>query len=231
MGPPDESAARTVDEVIAALQSAIGKGRELGSASLAGIGSGVDDAIRRMVDDRVSRALDRPGAPLTEGALTAALAAGGRSSLSRRVSSRGVARLARSARPLRALGGRSPAGLALRFGPALYDVVGEALRNIDTVATQLAARADAAGVDADPERLRTVVVQVLTGQPVDPDDEADDRALARTWLTRAGSHLAPFGLGRRSGRAAGDVAHAVQTVDPSLLSSDGGSRRGWRRRS
>lgn len=222
MAASDEGAGRTVDEVIAALQSAVGKGRKLGSLSLSGIGAGVDDAVRRLVDDRVSRALERPGRPLSETELTAVLTTGSGSSLARRIGSRSAGKLARRSRPLRALGGRSPAGLALRFGPALYDVVTQARHTMDVVATQLAARAAAAGVSPDPDRLRVAVVQILGGQPVDPGGAADHRIVARRWLTSAGGQLAPFGLGGRSAVPAADVAAAVQSVDPSGLAPDGG---------
>lgn len=219
MAPPDDPAPRTAAEVVAALQAAIGKGRELGASGLSGLGAGVDDVIRRVVDDRVDPALERVHPPLSPGELTAALAAGGRPSVAKQVGSRSVNRLVRRTGPLRAIGGRTPIGLALRYGPALYDVVGDALRTMDVVATQLASRAADAGVDPDPDRLRAAVVQLLTQRTVDPGGEVDHLALARTWLGRAGSRLMPFGIGGRSDRSAAELARSVQAVDPRSLGS------------
>ncbi len=220
---PDEEPRGTaglVADVVAVLVVAAERARTLGVEGIGLLGDGADAAVSALVGARVQRAVDvtRPVAPATDlaraleppsGAATVAAQVG-------RVSSR----LARRSRLARAVTGRTPAGLALRLGPAVVDTVRGGVRAVDAVAATVAARARAAGVEPDPDRVRTVVVQALVGDPVDPDASADHARLALAWLARVGADVAPLGLGgvaRRlggQGPAAADVVAALDDLDP-----------------
>ncbi|HEU5085279.1 MAG TPA: hypothetical protein VFU14_18200, partial [Acidimicrobiales bacterium] len=170
-----------------------------------------------LLDQRVRRAL-RPGASAvtaTDVVLALSTPEGGGSVASRL--GRTTAKLARRTRPVRGIAGRTPTGLALRFGPGLVDAVTANLRGIDAAAAHLVTRARDQRIEPDPDRLRAVVVQALVGAPIDPDADVDHAQLARLWLSDAGRRLAPFGLDRvralARGRTPEAVAASLGTVD------------------
>lgn len=214
MVPDDDRSAR--DDVLAVVRAVAGRSRDLAGSGAGAFGGGLDEALRALVDRRVQRAL-RPGAPAVSASeLVDALGDGGASALSPWLGA-GAARLASAGRAARLVGGRTPVGLAVRFGPALYQAISGNLRGLDAAAAHLVTRARDQRVDPDPERLRTVVVQALAGDPVDPDAEADHASLVRVWLGDAGRRMVPFGLRRISGfnkgRTPEAVAAALAAVD------------------
>lgn len=214
---------RAIADVLDVLRAAAEQGARAAGAGAEVLGAGVDEAVRALVDHRIQRVL-RPTAPaVTATDLVQALSvpAGGASVASNL--GRTTARLARRTRVARSLAGRTPAGLALRFGPGLLDAVNASLRGLDAAAAHLATRARERRIDPDPDRLRAVVVQALVGTPVDPDADVDHTDLARLWLSHAGRRLAPFGLDRLSpfarGRTPEAVAAALAEVDVRRLRS------------
>lgn len=204
-----DDVADVVRAVLARTRQAAGGGVEL-------VGGGVDDAVRLLVDRRVQRALRSTAPPPGPADVVLALSGDGTSSTARRVGQAGVW-LASRGRFARSIGTRTPAGLALAFGPEVYDAVVRNVRGLDAAIEHLVGRARARGIEPDPARLRAVVVQALTGAPVDPAADPDHAALLRTWLADAGRRVAPFGLGNvrglTRGRTADAVAAALGTVD------------------
>lgn len=212
MVPDDDRSTR--DDVLAVMRAVAGKGVELAGTGAGALGSGVDEALRALVDRRVERAL-RPSAPSVSATeLVDALGTNG-SSVSPWLGA-GAARLARTGRAARFVGGRTPVGLAVRFGPALYQAVSANLQGLDAAIAHLVTRARDHRIDPDPTRLRTAVVQALTGDPVDPDTEADPSALVRVWLGDAGRRIVPFGFGRINGLNRGRTPDAVAAALASL---------------
>lgn len=205
----------TRDDVLAVVRAVAGRGRNLAGSSGEALGAGMDDAVRALVDRRVQRAL-RPSAPrVPADELVRTLGSRSAGSVTPWVGA-GAARLARTGRAARLVGGRTPIGLAVRFGPALYEAVSTNLRGLDAALAHLVTRARDERVEPDPERLRTVVVQALAGDPVDPDATADHASLVRVWLGDAGRRLVPFGsriTGFNRGRTPEAVAAALAAVD------------------
>ncbi|MGK2929261.1 MAG: hypothetical protein ACSLFO_06745 [Acidimicrobiales bacterium] len=201
----------TRDEVMAVVRVVAGRGWALAGTGAHALNSGADDAVRVLVGRRVQRAL-RPGATaVTTEDLVEALGTRSGPRLSPWIGA-GAARLARTGRTAKVLGGRTPLGFAVLIGPALYAAVTSNLRGLDASIAHLAGRARHRKVDPDPERLRRVVVQALAGDPVDPDVDADHGALIRVWLSDAGRQAVPFGLDRISGLGSGRTPEAVAAV-------------------
>jgi hypothetical protein len=212
MVPDDDRSTR--DDVLAVVRAVAGRGLELAGTGAGALGTGVDEALRALIDRRVDRAL-RPTAPAVSATdLVDALGSTG-PAVSPWLGA-GAARLARTGRAARVMGGRTPIGLAVRFGPALYQAVSANLRGLDAAIAHLVTRARDQRIDPDPGRLRTVVVQSLAGDPIDPDVEADPSALVRVWLGDAGRRVVPFGgrlAGFNRGRTPEAVAAALASVD------------------
>lgn len=196
------------DDVVAVVRAVLARARDVAGGGAGVLGGGVDDAVRALVDHRVQRAMRSTGPPPTAVDLVLALSADRSPASARRLGDAGVW-LAKRGKVARALGGRTPAGLALRFGPGLYDAVSGGLRGLDAAAGHLVGRAREQGIEPEPARVRAAVVQALTGAPVDPSADPDHAALARLWLAEAGRRAAPFGLGRISGLSRGRTADAV----------------------
>ena len=213
MVPEDDRSAR--DDVLAVIRAVAGRSRELAGSGADVLGGGMDEALRTLIDRRVQRALS-PSAPAVDAKeLVEALGAKRGSSMSPWLGA-GAARLARTGRAARLIGGRTPIGLAVRFGPALYEAVSTNLRGLDAALGHLVTRARDQRIDPDPERLRTAVVQALAGDPIDPDAEADHGSLVRVWLGDAGRRVVPFGgriSGLNRGRTPEAVAAALASVD------------------
>lgn len=210
---PDERSAR--DDVVAVVRVVASRGWAIAGAGADVVGSGVDDALRVLVHRRVVRALraDRPMPTRIE--LVDALDARAGAVLSPWAGA-GAARLARTGRTAKVLGGRTPLGLAVRFGPALYTAISGNVRGLDAAIAHLVARARRRRIEPDPERLHRVVVQALTGQPIAPDADADHGALLRAWLGDAGRRAVPFRLDRISGFRNGLTPEAAAAVVESV---------------
>lgn len=213
MVPEDDRSAR--DDVLRVMRTIASRSRELAGSGTDVLGSGLDDALRTLIDRRVQRAL-RPSAPAVSSKdLVQALGARSASSMAPWLGA-GAARLARTGRAASLIGGRTPVGLAVRFGPALYEAVSTNLRGLDAAAAHLVTRARDQRIEPDAERLRTVVVQALAGDPVDPDAEVDHGSLVRVWLGEAGRRVVPFGsriTGFNRGRTPEAIAAALASVD------------------
>lgn len=207
MAPDDDRS--TIADVVEVLRAAAGRGAQVAGAGAEVVGSGIDDVVRALVDRRVQRAL-RPDAPaVTATDLVLALSAsGGGGSVTSRLG-RTTAMLAGRSRPIRRVAGRTPTGLALRYGPGLADAVAASVRGLDAAAAHLVTRARERRLDPDPDRVRTAVVQALVGAPIDPDADVDHTQLVRVWLSDAGRRLAPFGLDRVRALARGRTPEAV----------------------
>lgn len=204
------------------------RGRSLGAHGAETVGAGVEDAVARFVRARAERAILR-AQDWSDQQLVAGFEADDSSLLSRLGRKAGRAGASRAARRLgraRSLASRSPAGLALRYGPEVVESILADLRAIDALCRYLAGRARDADVDIDLEAFANVAVQILVGHGPDPDGPVPHAALAKGWLTGLGRRLTPF-MG--SGHRAGDVDAillAASTLDVRLL----GRRRGRFRR-
>jgi hypothetical protein len=201
--------------VLSAVRAIAGRSRELAGSGTEALGTGVDDVLRSLVDRRVQRALQPTAPSVSAKDLVHALGAKSSSSMTPWIGA-GAARLARTRRAARLIGGRTPVGLAVRFGPVLYEAVSTNTGRLDAAIGHLVTRAREVGVEPDATRLRTVVVQALSGDPVDPDADADHGALLRLWLGDAGRRLIPFGshiAGFNRGRTPEAVAAALGAVD------------------
>lgn len=207
----DELSVRREVDVVDFLRAVAGRGWALAGSGAHAVDNRVEDALRILVGRRVTRAL-RPAAPaVTTDELIEALGPRPGSTISPWIGA-GAARLARTGRAAKVLGGRTPLGLAVRFGPALSAVVVGNVRGLDAAIGRLVTRARRAHVEPDPERVRRVVVQALAGRPIDPDADVDHRPLARVWLGEASRRAIPFGLDRISGLPRGRTPEAVAAV-------------------
>lgn len=217
MVPEDDRSAR--DDVLSVVRAVAGRSRTLAGSGADVLGGGVDEAVRALIDRRVQRAL-RPAAPRVRAdELVEALDAQRSTSVTPWVGA-GAARLARTGRAARLIGGRTPIGLAVRFGPALYEAVSTNLRGLDAALGHVVSRARDQGIEPDAGRLRTVVVQALAGEPIDPDADAGNGSLIRVWLGDAGRRVIPFGRrisGLNRGRTPEAVAAALGSLDVGRL--------------
>lgn len=206
-------------DILRVARAVAGRSRALAASGADVLGSGVDDAVRALVDRRVRRAL-RSTAPTVTGAeLVETLGSDSGSALAPWLGA-GVGRLARTGRAARVLGGRTPLGLAVRFGPGIHAAISTNLRGLDAAAAFVVGRARHQGIEPDPDRLRRIVVQALTGHPTDTGAEPDHAALLRTWLQDAARRTVPFGdrvSGLRRRRTPDAVTAALQAVDATAL--------------
>lgn len=209
--PDDEDERRLIEEVVGALRRITELGIDAGAAGASALGTGVEESVRRLVDHRIGRALRDPSSVPALGSSPQPSSSG---SLARRLGTRGAKAFAVRKGMAGRLAGRHPAGLALRYGPAVVDAVQGNLTRLDAVAAHLVRRARGAGVEPDPERLARVVVQVLADLPVDADDDVSRAVLLKRWARDVGRSLLPFGGGGDR-----DDAHraAADAVDPRSL--------------
>lgn len=207
-------------ELVALLRLVLRHAKDLGASGVEAAGHGADGAIGTFVLGRARRAVERPSADRDLGRALKEPAGG---ALARRAGRSGISRVARRVGPVAR---RSPAGLALRFGPAVYDVATGALREIDGVSQALVARALDNGRRPDPERIAAATVGVLGGQ-LDGSvvDAPDHLALARRWLRRIGGQMVPFGL-LGDGIDVEALQAAIDRVPPEMLGDR--RRRGLR---
>jgi hypothetical protein len=201
-------------QLTAAAVAAVGR---TGTISAAAVADAVENTARsltrRVVDgaieagpaaarhDDLARALaERPRAPMLASATGAAFAA------------RALSRIG----PLRFLARRTPMWLVASAVPALAASVMRGSHELGLVASHLAARARAAGIEPDPERLRRAAVQLVSGAEVDPDSEPRHGLVAVMWLKRAARAALPFTSGVATSHP-DTLAAAATAVDPALL--------------
>lgn len=191
-------AARAGNLSVAGLTSALdGAGRALTRRVVAG----AEAAHEGLADTKaLARALgERPRAPTLAGATGAAM----------------LLRLARRTR-VNVLARRTPAFLLATAGPALVASVSRGADELGMVASHLVARARAAGVEPDLERVRRAAVQIVSHQVVDPEVEPSHGALVVGWLRRATRAALPFTAGVATADPKG-MAAAAAAVDPTVL--------------
>jgi hypothetical protein len=101
---------------------------------------------------------------------------------------------------------RTPLWVATAVGPPLYASISRGSQELAMVASHLVVRARDGGIEPDPERVRRVAVQILSGAPVDPTSEPRHGQLGARWLKRAA-------------RAAMPLTGDVRTRDPRGLAT------------
>jgi hypothetical protein len=125
-------------------------------------------------------------------------------------------RVASRFRHLGFLARRGPMWLLATAVPAMMAAVSQGAHELGLVASHLAQRAEAAGAEPDPERVRRAAVQILSRRPVDPEVEPSHGALAFSWLRRSVRAALPFTSGVATADPEG-LAAAAADVDPALL--------------
>ena len=103
--------------------------------------------------------------------------------------------------------------MATAVGPPLYASVNRGSQELGLVASHLVVRSREAGVEPDPERVRRVAVQILTGAPIDPLSEPRHGQLGSRWLKRAARAAMPLtgNVRTRDPRGLATIAAAVPT--------------------
>lgn len=129
-----------------------------------------------------------------------------------------VTKVAKRVGPLRFVARRTPMWLVATLVPALHASVTRGSEELRLVAAYLHHRAHQAGATPDQARVHRAAVQLVTGQPVDPDVEPRHAPLATAWLQRAVKATLPFSEGVRTRDPEG-LAAAATRVDPHSLAS------------
>jgi hypothetical protein len=131
-----------------------------------------------------------------------------------------AARVARRFGPLRFLGRRTPVWMVAALVPALHASITWGVEEVRLVASLLQHRARAAGVVADPERVRRAATQLVAGQPVEPSAEPRHSQLAAAWFQRAVRATLPLAKGVTTDDPDG-LATAAAALDPAILATSG----------
>ena len=220
---PTPTGRRPLTEALAPGQLA----RRATRAASSGLSSGVDAAARTlarrvvkgaMADphdlpdrDTLARALaSTDTGPMIGGAAVAALAM----SLTRRLKGATFALK------------RTPLWVATAVGPPLYQSVNRGAQELGLVASPLVVRARRAGIEPDPERVRRVAVQILTGDPVDPTSEPRHGQLGARWLKRAARAAMPLtgDVRTRDPRGLAPIAAGVPTSSLATITYEATAR-------
>jgi hypothetical protein len=104
--------------------------------------------------------------------------------------------------------------------PALHASITWGVEEVRLVASLLQHRARAAGVVADPERVRRAATQLVAGQPVEPSAEPRHSQLAAAWFQRAVRATLPLAKGVTTDDPDG-LATAAAALDPAILATSG----------
>lgn len=215
---PPGGDSRSVSETIQALvRATIDALAQAGRMSTTAVGDAVEGPGRALARRVTTGAVSQPRSVATRALLTTALAeqrqgpaVGGATAAAL------AARLARRIGPLRFVARRTPMFLVIAVVPALHASVAKGADELGLVASHLVLRTRAAGVVPDPERIRRVTVQLLTGATVDPTTEVRHAPLAVAWLQRAARAAMPFASGVAT-VAPDALAAAASAVEASLL--------------
>jgi hypothetical protein len=217
----DRGEAGADHEVRHAAQVAIDAVARVGTASVDRLGDAVDAAGRTLARRAVSSAVAGPRDVEGRDDLTRALteqphapALGGATAAAFALAVRRASRLG----PLRFLGRRMPLWFFATMAPMVIASLSRGSDELGLVASHLAHRARAAGVEPDPERIRRVAVQIASGQTVDPDREPSHGPLLVAWLRRALRAVLPLS-GGVSTRDPKRLAAAANGVDPTRLAA------------
>ncbi len=126
-----------------------------------------------------------------------------------------AARAASKFGALRFLTRRTPMWLLASLVPALWSAMARGTNELSALASYLALRARSEGIEPEPGRLETAVVQLALGQPVDPGLDVRHGPLVLRWLgSGAWGVLALGNRGRSDPRR---LAAAASAVPPSIL--------------
>jgi hypothetical protein len=209
--PPDDNA---VAAVISALRAALGKA---GSLTAAGLSEAVEAPARSLTRRAAEGAVAAPRPLGKETALARALSErSGSPVLGSTAASALAAKVARRFGPMKFLARRTPMWVLAAAGPALYASVARGSDEIGMVASHLALRTRAAGMEPDVERVRRAAVQLVTGDTVDTGTEPRHGPLVVAWLTRAVKAALPFGASVAT-RDPASLAAAASKVPPVVL--------------
>jgi len=209
--PPDDNA---VKAVIAGLRAALGKA---GTLAGAGLSEAVEAPARSLTRRAAESAVAAPRQLAKETALARALSErSGSPVLGSTAATALAAKVARRFGPAKFLARRTPMWVLAAAGPALYASISRGAEEISMVASHLALRTQAAGMQPDPERVRRAAVQLLSGATVDTGAEPRHGPLVVAWLTRAVKAALPFGASVAT-RDPASLAAAAATVPPAVL--------------
>lgn len=217
-GSPDaaaEGVAGAVRDLVRAAVTSIGRAATM---SFAAVGDTVEAPGRALASRIATAAVASPHPVAAKADLAAALEERSRSPLLGGSTGAALAtKVASRVGPLRFLARRTPMWLVVTAVPALHASVTRGSHELTLVASHLVHRARAAGVEPDPERVRRVTVQLVSGVPVvDPSVEPRHAPLAVVWLQRALRATLPFSGGVAT-RDPHGLARAAAGVDPSVL--------------
>jgi hypothetical protein len=203
--------------VRAVVQGVLTAVRRVAGASVSAVANAVDAPSRILTERAAASGVAQPRPVADHRALAAALAKGPSGPvLGSAAAAAFAARMARRFRRLGFLARRTPMWVLAAAVPALHASVTRGAEEITLVASHLAHRARAAGVDPDPERVRRVAIQVISGAPVDPATDPRHVVLVGGWLQRAMRATLPFSGGIR-GRDPEAVARRAADVPPASL--------------
>jgi hypothetical protein len=211
--PPQEDSA--VKAVVNGLKSALGRA---GSLTASGLGEAVEAPVRALTRRAAESAVAAPRAALTkeEGLAKALAARPGSPVLGNTAATALAARVARRFGPLKFLARKTPMWVIAAAGPALYASVTRGADEVGMVASHLAHRARAAGMQPDPELVRRAAVQLLSGTTVDTSSAPRHGPLVMSWLTRAVKAALPFGAAVAT-RDPASLAAAAARVPPAVV--------------
>ncbi len=209
--PRDDSG---VKAVVGALKDALGKA---GSLTSSGLTEAVDAPMRALTRRAAEAAVAAPRALADEKSLARALAERpGTPAIGSAAATALAAKVARRFGKLKFFARRTPMWVIAAVGPALYASVTRGSDEIGMIASHLAHRARAAGMEPDPERVRRAAVQLASGATVDTGVEARHGPLVVAWLTRAVKAALPFGASVAT-RDPASLAAAAARVPPAVV--------------
>ena len=212
--PAGEGVAGAVRDLVRTAVTSIGRA---GTVSFAAVGDAVEAPGRALAGRIATAAVASPHPVAAKADLAAALEERSRSPLLGGSTGAALAtKVASRVGPLRFLARRTPMWLVVTAVPALHASVTRGSHELTLVASHLVHRARAAGVEPDPERVRRVAVQLVSGVKVDPSVEPRHAPLAVAWLQRALRATLPFSGGVAT-RDPHGLARAAAAVDPSTL--------------
>lgn len=214
-GEPTTDEDRSFPEVGALARSvvdAFGRGPSKASASALEV---VESAARALERRVIERAIEEPRPVEDRRRLARALRqkSGVSAAMGGATAAAIGSRIARRLGPARMVARRSPLWLVASTAPAVYSSISRGAEELTLVASHLVHRARKAGIEPDPERLRRVAVELLSGQEIRPDHEPSHGPLAMAWTRRAVRAALPFGSSVRTKDPDG-VARAAAEVDP-----------------
>jgi hypothetical protein len=193
--------------VVQAVAGTLAKG---GQASAAAVSRSTESAATTLTKRVIRNALAQPRDLKNTAALTQALATRPSGTMLAGPIAAMAARAASKVSALRFLTKRTPMWMLATVIPALWSAVARGTNELSALASYLTVRAESEGVEPDPARLETTVVQIALGQPVDPDADIRHGPLVLRWLgTGAWGIVAMGNRGRSDPRRLAAAASAV----------------------